>query len=170
MCPLVTVTIRKCLQICHHKLSCTKAVINDVPHDVHTTCAHLAQVPCTPKVPACPNLAVPTGNAEGFWPYDRVAGRISFNADDIPFQKEAWGKLVTYSQKELCDNVNSVLYLQRAVHVCSYLCLSGKYVNDTANWCLLWPAEGDEASKAMYCMDRAVKSPFPMLNPLYPPK
>lgn len=132
-------------------------------------CMHvclLPQVPCSPRVVACSNVAIPTNRSADqpqAWPYARVGGTVRLLARNMPYQAPVWQRLASYTQQEFCSNPLTVQYLQAATHACAYVCSTARYVNGSDNWCLLWPANGTEASQASYCY-----ADFFPAEPLFP--
>ena len=104
------------------------------------------QIPCTPTMPACANVAVPTnmpGNATS-WPFEHVAASITVNATDMPVQQAKWDELDVVP---LTDPADIPAYLW-ATHVCSYLCWTSQFNGDPNNECILdaqSPAAGNNS-------------------------
>jgi Lipase (class 3) len=119
------------------------------------------QIPCSPAMPACKFVLVPTdvptptinGTA---WPYAEAGGLVPVLASQMPVQPEAWSKLNTLS-------LTRVIRFLFATHICSYLCNFAQYTGDPQNNCLLWNTSSPSPppGSAQYCDMFPVVPPYP---------
>uniref|UniRef100_A0A383WB42 Fungal lipase-type domain-containing protein n=1 Tax=Tetradesmus obliquus TaxID=3088 RepID=A0A383WB42_TETOB len=92
----------------------------------------IPQLPCTPRMAACPNMLVPTPpSPTGFWEYASVGGLITMGPQMMPQQPTQWNFLVAITP---CQAVRFVA----ATHSCSYSCFLSQFAGDLNNSCLLW--------------------------------
>ena len=117
---------------------------------------------------ACANAKIPTPNTKGAWPYASVGGAVRIATSDMAAQPHVWRKFATYSQSDMCTNPLSLTWASKAVHWCSYSCALTKFLNKEADsQCLLWPAKGQEAEGASFCL-HGFETGFPHSDPLFP--
>ncbi|KAI8469897.1 MAG: class 3-domain-containing protein [Monoraphidium minutum] len=128
----------------------------------------VAQMPCAPVTTSCSNLKKPTTNAQGFWPYARVGGRVLLAARDMPVQSDAWRRTAVYRQADMCANPQSAEWMAKAAHICAYDCALSAALGEADNSCLLWPARGAAEAASSYCL-HGFAGAFPHTQPaLFP--
>ncbi len=118
------------------------------------------QVPCSPIMPACKDVLVPTNKPRPevngtAWPYATPNGLIEFVARKMPAQPESWSELRVVE-------MNTIDKFVTTTHTCSYLCYFAQFTGDPHDNCLLWESAPPMApASGAYCDGLPSSPPFP---------